>query len=116
MTADHVAIEEGQTVWSEVQADKCVLLELPGRWYLGVVGGRTALTAWLEPPALCIHSTGDHGLFLDGKGSAASGMEATPLPRGVEISLAHLESATPFDVEAFRRICKRTHSPRDDPG
>jgi hypothetical protein len=111
LRADHVANEEGGTVWKVIEVGRCVFLETPDRWYLGVVAERTSLTAILAAPALCVHDTGDLGLFLDGKASAKSNMEATPLPRGKEVSLALLSSAEPFPEEFFRRYCKRTHKP-----
>lgn len=106
-----MAEESGMEVWSFVKAGRCVLLELPSRWYLGVVEERSGLTCRLAAPALMIHSLGDAGRFLDGKPTVQGGWEATPLPGGYEVNLQSVDGCAPYDEAAFRRICKRSHAP-----
>ena len=99
------AYEEGETVWSDIEIGKCVLLECPQRWYVGVVLSRTSLTVRLSP-ALVGHTLGDMGQFLSGKLAEA---ELTPAPRPIEVSLAAVETAQEYPLEYFQRINKRTH-------
>ena len=100
------AYEEGETVWSDIQVGKCVLLECPQRWYCGVVESRTSLTVRLSP-ALVGHTLGDLGQFLAGKLADA---ELTPAPRPIEVSLSVVETAQEYPLEYFQRINKRTHN------
>ena len=99
------AYEEGETVWSDIEIGKCVLIECPQRWYCGVVLSRTSLTVRLSP-ALIGHTLGDLGQFLAGKLAEA---ELTPAPRPIEVSLAAVETAQEYPLEYFEQINKRTH-------
>ncbi len=85
-----------------------VLVECPGRWYLGIVQKRSGLTVVLKE-ALCAHYISDLGMFLDGK--LPEGIELTPLPRGKEINLSSIDSVEPYPIEFLRRVRKRSHSP-----
>ena len=94
-------------MWSCIAVGSCVLLELPSRWYLGVVTHRGQLTARLRP-ALCGHDLGDLGLFLAG---TPREHELTPLPRGVEVNLNSIDSAQEYPREFLERINVRSHKP-----
>lgn len=100
-------------MWECLREGEGVLLELPSRWYAGVVLRRTSTTVMLGPDlALCGHDLGDLGLFLEGRVSETT--EVTPLPRGVELSLSSVDSAQPYPAELLRKVCRRTHSPQPE--
>jgi hypothetical protein len=102
-----MACDTGEIMWGEIREGECVLLELPSRWYLGVVVARGAMTARLFP-ALCGHELGDMGLFLEG---SPSGHEITPLARGVEVNLNSIDTAQAYPYAFFERINRRSHTP-----
>lgn len=104
-----MAYDEGVLMWSAIRVGECVLLELPSRWYLGVVTERTGLTATLSP-ALCCHDLGDMGMFLGGD---PRGHEVTPLAAGIEVNLNSIDSAQAYPVELFHRINRRSHEPME---
>ena len=95
-------------MWSDCVEGECVLVEMSGRWYVGVVLARTHLTARLSP-AVCGHDLGDYGMFLCGEVSEST--ELTPLPRGVELNLAVAESVQAYPREYLARVNRRTHEP-----
>ncbi len=102
--------EAGGHMWESIKAGECVLLECPGRWYLGVVARRDNATVCLEE-AVCLHLISDLALFLSGQ--LAPGSEATPLPSGIEINLASVDSALPFPVRKLAAVRRRTHPPKE---
>ncbi len=98
-------------MWKCIQEGECVLIEMPSRWYVGVVADRSSVTFTLAE-ALCGHDLGDLGLFLDGKAAAQTGAELTPLPRPIELNLGSVDSAQRYPVAYLEKLRKRTHSPQ----
>lgn len=66
MLADQTE-DGGLTMWSKARVGACVLLEMPSRWYLGVIAERTPGTLVLAAPALMVHYIDDMGEFLAGR-------------------------------------------------
>ena len=96
-------------MWRDMVAGASVLIEHAQRWYLGIVEERTSVTVRLTPElAIMGHNLGDTGMFLEGRISGTT--ELTPLPRGVELALAGVESVQPYPRELLEKICRRTHS------
>ena len=94
-------------MWECIRDGECVLLELPSRWYVGVVVRRGSMTATLSP-ALVAHDLGDMGLFLAGKPNRH---EVTPLNGVLEVNLNSIDTAQLYPLEAFEQINKRSHEP-----
>lgn len=101
-----MAEEGGEIVWDDVREGGAALIEMHGRWYCGHVIRRTQVTARLFP-VVCIHDTGDFGMFLTGRLSTSS--EVTPMPRPIEVNLATAEMAMAYDPDHFAAINRRTH-------
>ncbi len=97
----------GEAPWSCISVGSSVLVEMPSRWYLGVVVSRNSVNFELTE-SICGHDLGDLGQFLDGVISNST--ELTPLPRNIFLSLSSLDSAQEYPLAMLKAVRKRTHT------
>lgn len=100
--------EKGEAVFTMIQEGEVVLVECPQRWYMGRVHHRGAVTFVLADAA-AIGQIGDLGQFLDGVLTADT--DISPLPRGIEIHLAEVQTVQPLTPTILKNLRVRTHEP-----